>query len=146
MEGAMFNFKKIALIMLVAALFCALQIGTSYAQEILPNNTGEYNYGGDWMGNNNFLKNIPGSNSGSSLEDCKKIILLKRFGFTLEEIKTMLNGSISEQILEDKQLELQEEIREKQQIVYEIEIMKDELTKQKEKEPQKVYRMERELV
>ena len=81
-----------------------------------------------------------------NLEDCKKIILLKRFGFTLEEIKTMLNGSISEQILEDKQLELQEEIREKQQIVYEIEIMKDELTKQKEKEPQKVYRMERELV
>ncbi len=81
-----------------------------------------------------------------NLEDCKKIILLKRFGFTLEEIKTMLNGSISEQILEDKQLELQEEIREKQQIVYEIEIMKDELTKQKEKEPQKVYHMERKLV
>lgn len=81
-----------------------------------------------------------------NLEDCKKIILLKRFGFTLEEIKTMLKGSISEQILEDKQLELQEEIREKQQIVYEIEIMKDELTKQKEKEPQKVYRMERKLV
>ena len=27
----MFNFKKIALIMLVAALFCSLQIGTSYA-------------------------------------------------------------------------------------------------------------------
>lgn len=81
-----------------------------------------------------------------NLEDCKKIILLKRFEFTLEEIKTMLKGSISEQILEDKQLELQEEIREKQQIVYEIEIMKDELTKPKEKEPQKVYRMERKLV
>lgn len=81
-----------------------------------------------------------------NLEDCKKIILLKRFGFTLEEIKTMLKGSISEQILEDKQLELQEEIREKQQIVYEIEIMKDELTKPKEKEPQKVYRMERKVV
>ena len=81
-----------------------------------------------------------------NLEDCKKIILLKRFEFTLEEIKTMLKGSISEQILEDKQLELQEEIREKQQIVYEIEIMKDELTKPKEKEPQKVYSMERKLV
>ncbi len=83
MEGAMFNFKKIALIMLVAALFCALQIGTSYAQEILPNNTGEYNYGGDWMGNNNFLKNIPGSNSGSSLEDCKKTCTQKGYGCVL---------------------------------------------------------------
>ncbi len=80
-----------------------------------------------------------------NLEDCKKIILLKRFGFTLDEIKTMMKESISEQTLEDKQLELQEEIREKQQIIYEIEMMKEELTKPKEKEPQKVYRIERKL-
>lgn len=78
----------------------------------------------------------------TNLEDCKKIFILKRFGFSLKQIKEMKHDAVSPQVLEDRQLELQQEIQEKQEIIYEIEMMKEELTK--EKEPgAKVYRINR---
>lgn len=70
----MFNFRKIGILMLAAALFCILQANVGYAQELPANNSFGYDWknytpGSDFLNYTNYTKN---SATGTKLAACQK--------------------------------------------------------------------------